>query len=57
MGFCDPIKVMELPVTIGTYPIQNVEPIEAASSAPPEHFLFENPNDSGRDGYVYRAFE
>lgn len=57
MGFCDPVKVVKLPITIGTYPIQNVEPFQTLPSAPPEYLVFENSNDDGKDGCVYRAFE
>lgn len=59
------MPIVKLPITIGTYPIQIVEPNTGAlvssalppeqfvSSAPPDQSVFGNSDDSGKNGCVY----
>lgn len=55
MGFFKPVSVVKIPVTIGTFPIQNVELNSGATfaSAPPQKLVFGDSDDSGKNRRVY----
>lgn len=59
MGLCEQIPIIELPVTIGTHPILSDELNSSAivPSAPAEHLVLGNSNDSGKNECFHIKFK
>lgn len=55
MGFCNQILVAKVPITIGTIPIQNIEPHSTTpdSSAPPQSYTYTSSGNQPRNFQLF----